>query len=224
MRSGTKDAPDPTPPPEDVLAGEVGARRQILDASASLLRRRGYEGTTVRAIAEAVGIKAASIYHHFPSKDAIASAVVNEGVRVVHDAVTGALAGLPPGSGVRRRLETAITWHLLSSLEHGDYTSASIRAFGFLPEGVRRECREERRRYETVWRDLVADARRKGAVDPAISPDAIRLLLLGAVNWAGEWYRPDRMGIDVIARDFAACVLRGRASSPVGLRPVARAR
>jgi TetR/AcrR family transcriptional regulator, cholesterol catabolism regulator len=36
------------------------------------------------------------------------------------------------------------------------------------------------------------------------------LLLLGALNWAGEWYRPDRMDIDDISRDFAASILHGK--------------
>lgn len=186
----------------------LGARRQILNAAAHLLRHRGYEATTTRAIASAVGIKGGSIYHHFPSKDAIVGEVVNEGVRVVYDAVVAALAALPADAPPRRRLETAIKAHLLSSLEHSDYTSASIRTFAFLPDAVRRECRAERRRYEDLWSDLVAELRAAGLTDPNVAPDSLRLLLLGAINWAGEWYRAGRMDIDDISRDFAASVLR----------------
>src|SRR5882724_11768212 len=83
---------------------ESGARRQILNAAAYLLRHRGYEAATTRAIASAVGIKGGSIYHHFPSKDAIVGEVVNEGVRVVHDAVEKALGALPKSARPRRRL------------------------------------------------------------------------------------------------------------------------
>lgn len=189
---------------------ELGARRQILNAAAKLLRHRGYEATTTRAIATAVGIKGGSIYHHFPSKDAIVGEVVNEGVRVVYDAVEKALSALPAKATPRRRLEAAIKAHLLSSLEHSNYTSASIRAFAFLPDSVRRDCRIERRRYEVLWEKLVSELYKAGLIDPEISSDSIRLLLLGALNWAGEWYRPDRMGIDDISRDFAASILRGK--------------
>jgi TetR/AcrR family transcriptional regulator, cholesterol catabolism regulator len=187
---------------------ESGARRQILDAAAYLLRHRGYEATTTRAIATAVGIKGGSIYHHFPSKDAIVGEVVNEGVRVVYDAVENALSALPADATPRRRLEAVIKAHLLSSLEHSNYTSASIRAFAFLPDNVRQDCRIERRRYEVLWAELVSELYQAGLIDPNISPESIRLLLLGALNWAGEWYRPDRMGIDDISRDFSASILR----------------
>jgi TetR/AcrR family transcriptional regulator, cholesterol catabolism regulator len=188
----------------------LGARRQILNATALLLRHKGYEATTTRAIASAVGIKAGSIYHHFPSKDAIVGEVVNEGVRVVYDAVVAALATLSADATPRQRLETAIKAHLLSSLEHSNYTSASIRTFAFLPDAVRRECRAERRRYEDLWRDLVTELYEAGLIEPSISPDSVRLLLLGALNWAGEWYRTGRMDLDDISRDFAGCVLSSK--------------
>jgi AcrR family transcriptional regulator len=188
--------------------GQGGAARHILDATARLLRHRGYEATTTRAIAREVGLKAGSIYHHFPSKDAIVQAVVNEGVQIVFDAVTQALAALPREAGPRARIETAVRAHLSSSLENSDYTSASIRAFAFLPDHIRQQCRAERRKYEDIWRSLIEAAREAGLIKDGVSEDAVRLLLLGALNWAGEWYRPNKLTIEKIAHDFTASVLR----------------
>ena len=70
------------------------ARTEILDAAAVLLGRDGYQAATVRAFAARVGIKAASIYHHFPSKDAIVQAVLDRGVVVVHEAVEHGALGI----------------------------------------------------------------------------------------------------------------------------------
>jgi TetR/AcrR family transcriptional regulator, cholesterol catabolism regulator len=200
----------PAPASPAAAPAPSGARRQILDAAAYLLKHRGYEAATTRAIATAVGIKGGSIYYHFPSKDAIVGEVVNEGVRVVYDAVEKAINALPASAKPRRRLEAAIKAHLLSSLEHSNYTSASIRSFVFLPDSVRQGCRIERRRYEALWGKLVGELYEAGLIDPDISPESVRLLLLGALNWAGEWYRPDRMGIDDISRDFAASILHAK--------------
>lgn len=46
-------------------------RTEVLATSARLFAERGIAGTTMRAIAEACGIQAASLYHHFESKDEI---------------------------------------------------------------------------------------------------------------------------------------------------------
>jgi TetR/AcrR family transcriptional regulator, cholesterol catabolism regulator len=184
----------------------VGSATQILQVAAKLMRQKGYEATTIRDIAKEVGIKAASIYHHFPSKDDIVQRVVIEGTRVVCEAVAEALAALPLKSSPRQRLETAIRAHLLSALEHSDFTSASIRVFAFLPPTVREQCRLERRKYEDIWRTIMADLSEDGIIPSSVSPHSVRLLLLGALNWAGEWYRPGRLSIDKIAHDFAASI------------------
>lgn len=197
------------PPTKPAESGEtVSVRQQLMDATAMLLRLKGYEATTTRAIAEQVGIKGGSIYYHFPSKDAIVKEVVNKGVQVVYDAVVRAVGDLPKSASPAQRLQVAIKAHLLSSLENSDYTSASIRAFAFLPAEIRKACRAERARYEALWAGLVDELYEAGLIDPAIAKDSARLLILGAVNWAGEWYRQDRMDIDKIASDFARCLVR----------------
>lgn len=51
-------------------------REEILDASAELFVRHGYSGTSTRMIAEAVGIRQASMYHYFKNKDDILAALL----------------------------------------------------------------------------------------------------------------------------------------------------
>ena len=190
------------------LLSRPAMRRQILDTTARLLREHSYQSTTVRAIADRVGIKGGSLYHHFSSKDAIIVDVVNQGVAIVREAVQAAIDGLPAGVTPRGKAEAMLRAHLRSSLEHSDYVSASLRTFPHLPPPLRDACREERRRYEALWADLVAEAQFTGRLAPGVAGDAVRLLLLGAVNWAGEWYRPGRLAIDRIARDWAELVFK----------------
>lgn len=52
--------------------------RRILDAAADLFARNGYDGVSVREIAEKVGIKESSLYNHFKSKSDILEALFNE--------------------------------------------------------------------------------------------------------------------------------------------------
>ena len=112
------------------------SRGQILDAAAAMLRRQGYGNTTLRRIAEVAGIQAGSIYYHFASKDEIMDAVLERGVSTVYEAVRDRLADLPDDAGHLDRIETAVTSHLEALLSHSDYTSASIRTYGKVPEAI----------------------------------------------------------------------------------------
>jgi len=182
---------------------EGGSRRLILDHAARLLRNGGYHQTTLREIAEAVGIRKASLYYHFASKEEIVEAVVNDGVRFVQEAAVAALAakeGAPP----RERLEAAIRAHLAALHGHGDYTSASIKVFTFGTTPAPESVRAVRRAYEEVWRGLIAELQQAGTLPASRSPDALRLFILGALNGSTDWYRPERFDIDALAREFAA--------------------
>ena len=119
------------------LLSRPAMRRQILDTTARLLREHSYQSTTVRAIADRVGIKGGSLYHHFSSKDAIIVDVVNQGVAIVREAVQAAIDGLPAGVTPRGKAEAMLRAHLRSSLEHSDYVSASLRTFPHLPPPLR---------------------------------------------------------------------------------------
>lgn len=184
---------------------EGGSRRLILDTAARLLRSGGYHQTTLREIAEAVGIRKASLYYHFASKEEIVEAVVNDGVRFVHDAVVAALAATrnaPP----RQRLEAAISAHLTALHGNSDYTSASIKVFTFGQTPTPESVRGVRRAYEDVWRELIAELQQNGALSPERSPDALRLFLLGALNGSIDWYRPGRFDVAALAAEFTALI------------------
>jgi AcrR family transcriptional regulator len=188
----------------DVAPG--GSRRLILDTAARLLRSGGYHQTTLREIAQAVGIRKASLYHHFASKEEIVEAVVNDGVRFVQDAVVAALAGMD-GASPRQRLEAAITAHLTALHGQRDYTTASFRVFTFGATPVPESVRAARRAYEDVWRGLIAELQAAGALPQERSADLMRYMILGAMNGSIDWFRPGRFAIAEVAQEFSGLIL-----------------
>ncbi len=184
---------------------EGGARRLILDHAARLLRSNGYHQTSLREIAEAVGIRKASLYHHFRSKEEIVEAVVNDGVRLVLETVLYALE-VAGEATPRQRLKAAIAAHLTALHGHSDYTCASIKVFSFgenpTPESVRRT----RRAYDDLWRALVEELATAGVLATDIAPERLRLFLLGAMNGSVDWYREGRFDIAQLAGELAALV------------------
>jgi TetR/AcrR family transcriptional regulator, cholesterol catabolism regulator len=188
----------------DVADGDAGkrarrsivSRQQILDVAAKLFRARGYTETSLRDIGKQAGMKAGSLYYHFTSKEELATEVLRIGVRRVHDAVVLAMETQGADADVKSRVRAAMLAHLETLLDESDYTSAHIHCFPYVPEGLRRKLSGERREYEEVWRRLLDDASRQGALVPGVDRAAARLAILGALNWSLEWYDP-KQGLPV---------------------------
>ena len=163
-------------------------RQKVLDAAARLFRDRGYAATTVREVADRCGIRAASLYYHFPSKDDILAEVFDYGVRHVADAVRSAVEELPRSASSYEKIRAAILAHLESFFVYGDYTATNIRVFRQAPRGVQRRNRRLRDRYEAYWRRLFEEAKRRGELREKVDLAVARLFLIGGLNHTLEWY------------------------------------
>ena len=65
-------------------------RDQILDEATRLFAERGYDGTSMSDLATSVGLRKASLFHHFASKEQLKSAVLDRLVREVGGAIMSA--------------------------------------------------------------------------------------------------------------------------------------
>lgn len=191
---------------------QAGSRRLILDHAARLFRERGYAETSMRDIAGVCGMKTASLYYHFASKEKIVTEVLNTGVASVSEEASRRVDMLGADAPAAERLHAAISAHLHALLELDNYTGANIRIFGHVSSRVRAATMDQREHYEQWWRELLADAAARGAIRPDTDLSLLRLLLLGAMNWTVEWHkpRPDSTdSVEAIARSLTTMVLRG---------------
>lgn len=194
-------------------------RQKVLDAAARLFRDKGYAATTVRAVAESCGIRAASLYYHFPSKDDILAEVFDYGVRHVSDAVRAAVGRLPPSASSYDKMRAAIVAHLESFFVYGDYTATNIRVFRQAPREVQRRNRRLRDRYEGYWQGLLEEARRRGELRPGVDLAVARLFLIGGLNHTLEWYtKRGGASFGELAERYADLIFHGigagRAAAP----------
>lgn len=206
------------------VSSRVDSRTFVLDQAARLFRERGYAETSLRDIATACGIKTASLYYHFASKEEIVAEVLNTGVATVYEEAQRSVDALGEDAAPADRIRAAIAAHLRALLEIDDYTGANIRIFGHVSPHVRAVTMPQRERYEEWWRELLSAAAAAGAFRPGTDVRLVRLLLLGAMNWSVEWHQPRRGSADsvaAIARGLADMALNGvlADSDPEGARP-----
>src|SRR4051794_12096601 len=96
---GKPNSREAAPLPADVLpdvAGLAPGKRRLLEAAVSAIAERGYHGVSVRDLAAATGVQAASFYAHFGSKEDLLFELCHLGHRAHHDHVRDAILGSGP--------------------------------------------------------------------------------------------------------------------------------
>lgn len=177
MKPATPPSHAPAPRADNRLPG-------LLDAAARRFAERGYAATTMRDIAEGAQMLPGSLYYHFPSKEHLLVAVYEAGVRELDDAVAAAVA---KRTEPWARLEAACTAHLETILRDSDYAQVLIRVLPQDVAPVAQRLTELRSQYETRWHQLLAAL----PLPPRTDRGAMRLMLLGALNWSRFWFQPE---------------------------------
>jgi AcrR family transcriptional regulator len=208
--------------PHDELgdgAKSARTRQRILDAAAHVLSRKGYAGTRLADVADVAELQAPAIYYYFPSREDLIEEVMWSGIAHMIEHVQERLDALPPETTPMDRIEAAVESHLRYQLEISDYTTAAIRNAGQIPERIRARYAVEANRYGDLWRKLFEDAKRDGALRSELDLRAARMLVLGALNWAAEWWNPRRGSLEQVIRTARSVVRAGLSAEPEAVAP-----
>jgi AcrR family transcriptional regulator len=173
-------------------------RDRILDEAATLFLGRGYEATSLRHIADSVGMKAGSLYYHFSSKDELLTEILRRGIDVMQEAFDAA-DSTRAGSTASARLEAHVRAHLAALFENGPYTAAHVTTFRTAPAEVRDTIVPIRDAYEARWTELLRTLQADGEIPPTVDINVARLVLFGAMNSSVEWFDPERGNLDRFA-------------------------
>ena len=192
-------------------------REDILWAAAEVLRRKGYDATTMKDIAAQVNLTAASLYHHFKNKDFLLLSVLEVGL----DLATERLERIVDSDmSCADKFAAMIRSHIVSVTENVAIGAAmvfEIRAILNVNKGnrsgegetqieyaERRDQFFERRDYfESLFHDVLAAGIEAGEFRPVDAP-IVTKTILGAHNWVGVWFREGgRLSGDEVAEVMA---------------------
>ena len=191
---------------EDPERAEPTGRKRILTHAAELFVARGYAGTSLRTIGEAVDMKPASIYHHFESKDQLLLTILDIGIDAIGVAFDEVAEELPEDTSPHDRLVSHITAHIQSLFTNEAFTAAHVTVFPMVPDTVRDLAVPKRDAYEARWTLLLKD------LVPNLSDQAltyIRLSIFGAMNSTVNWFDPANGSVEELAAAFGGNVWHG---------------
>ncbi|GMQ94516.1 MAG: TetR/AcrR family transcriptional regulator [Acidimicrobiia bacterium] len=187
-------------------------RERIRLEAAALFSEKGFNGTSMSELASAVGITKSSLYHHFPSKQALLSEIIELTVNRVTPLVQEVADMDLPAS---ERLRRAIILHTVEAIRDQNAIACFIEEGRYLEPDFMQTHVANRDAYEQVFRRMFEDGVESGEFfeqDIAVAVKAV----LGMCNSVVRWYKPDgEHSPDEIADEFAHFAVRGAAMPTV---------
>lgn len=193
--------------------GSRGAatERAIREAAIRLIERRGYAATSLRDLADAVGLQAGSLYNHFASKEALLFELLTSVMRDLLAELDARLAGLEDPVA---QLEAFVALHLEFHTRRRSEVFIGNMELRSLSPRRRRQVVALRDRYEGRLRAIIAQGDAMGrfrAPDPALAASALIAMLTGPASW---WRPTGRLSAAELARRYRSFALAVVGAAP----------
>lgn len=196
-------------------AGRVRKRSaEIIDAAAAVFAQLGYHGASTQDIATRLGIRQASLYYYFRSKDAALEQVCAVGVEGFLERARSIASST---EGARGRLEAIVLQHMLPMKDRPDYVRVFMTQRRFLSPPAKRRITALATRYERVVQSIIDEGMRAGELRDELAPADVMLTLIGACNAANHWQGPIKgMTVERAAMIVSTLLLDGMVARPAG--------
>lgn len=200
------------PEPVELLRARPGTRREeIVVAAARVFARDGYAGVGLRDIAQIVGMRGPSLYHHFPSKEDILYAVC---LTVTREPNEQNLPLLDAAGTPSRRLAALVRAHLRHLSRRQVEHLVGLHEIPSLSPGHRVEILDHRRYYQRRVRDTVVAGMRSGEFT-VTNAQLATASILDMLNGFSGWFREaGPLDVDEIAEGYVDLVVRRLLGSP----------
>jgi AcrR family transcriptional regulator len=184
---------------------------EIIEAAARVFAEKGFHGASTQDIADILGIRQASLYYYFSSKEAALELVCLKGVEGFFEAAKAIAAG--PGTA-RERLTHLVNSHLSPLIDRSDFVRVFLNERQHLPGESRRRIGRWSRGLERIFEEVVREGMRAGEFRADLDPRLVTLAVLGMANSVAAWYRKENVPIPSIAEAFARLAIEGALKRP----------
>ena len=176
----------------------------ILSHAAGLFAERGFDGTSIRDIAQQSGVSLSGLYHYFKSKDELLYLIQKRSFETLLATLE---TNLDASADAEKRLRTLVRTHLSFFLSHMPEMKVISHEGASLPQVYLDEIRGLKRRYVDLVEALIRELR------PFATPSEHRVAtfaLFGQLNWLYTWYRPGRdPSLDPLTDQMTGLLLHG---------------
>jgi TetR/AcrR family transcriptional regulator, cholesterol catabolism regulator len=200
-------AVDTVSAPRRVVAGPRRRGEEVLEAAAAVFAERGFHGASTQDIADRLGMRQASLYYYFTSKEAALEQVCVRGI----EQIIADTEKIARGSGTAtERLTLILRRHVEPIMQNCAELRAFLHERRFLPKDARRRVGRMARRYERVLDGVLAEGVAAGELRSDLDIQIARDAILGMCNAAAHWPGTEPSGaMRRVADELVRLVLAG---------------
>lgn len=193
-----------------VGAGPRRRAEEVLEAAAAVFAERGFHGASTQDIADRLGMRQASLYYYFTSKEAALEQVCQRGIEnIIGDTE---IIATGPGTATER-LAAIMRRHVEPLADNCASLRAYLHEVRFLPKEARRRIGLLARHYESIVEGVLAQGIAAGEMRRDLDIQIARDAILGMCNHAAHWPGKEPGGaMKRVAEELIRLVLHGIAT------------
>jgi AcrR family transcriptional regulator len=178
----------------------------ILETAARLFRDKGYPATSMRDLAEAVNLKASSLYNHIASKEDLLREICFQNAQRYLSSMEQVEQ---MEAKAAQKVETLLQLHVRSAMEDATSVTAFNDEWRHLNEPYLSEFRALRKDYEGRFRKILQSGMTNGEF--RMMDESVALYtVFSSVRWVYDWFRPGKsLTADEVEAEVIAFVMAG---------------
>lgn len=164
---------------------KASKKELILRRAAAMFREKGFAATSMRDLAEMVGIEAASLYNHIRSKNEILEAICFDVANIFFtnmETIEGS------GKNSIGKIEDLLRFHIRQMVENYEEVYVSDREWKHLEEPYLSNFQSQRRNYRKKFAAIINEGIEKNEIRKIDAPTAV-LIILHAISGIESWHR-----------------------------------
>lgn len=164
---------------------KVSKKSVIINKAAALFRENGFKASSMRDLAERVGVEAASLYNHIKSKTEILHEICFEVANRFMHQMNRIEAS---ERSAIEKIETLLRFHIREMILHHEQVCVSDREWRFLDEPYLSNFHNQRRQYRKRFAAIVQQGIDAGEIKNFDAATAV-LIMLHAITGIDSWHR-----------------------------------
>ena len=188
------------------ITAKKSRKTQIEEKAKTLFRERGYAATSMRDLAQVLGIEAASLYSHIKSKQEILQKIC---FRMADEFFEAWQEVETENSSYADKMKKAVKAHVKVITNNTDASAVFFNEWKHLSEPQLSEFLDMRNDYESRFIDIIEKGIESGDLQK-VDSKFMMLAILSSLNWTHNWYKPNgSLSPDEVANKLSNLILNG---------------